>query len=499
MSKLKVVLISHPKGNKLGKPDFPPPGIAFLGAIAKRDGHEYRLIDGGLKTNTQIISEVKSFSPDVIGITCWTIGRADVWDLAEGLRKVVPDVPLLVGGPHATEYPSHIFKKTHAQVVVKGEGEKAFSELLKAFKNKEDIRKVKGLILRDDSLNGTPTPLGGFMDEIDDIPMPNYEGFSDFSFDNYNGFPSLPLPTATIISSRGCVFDCTFCSSVSFWGKTWRYRSPENVLSEIKVLVEKYNVKSLYFFDDNFPVNKERAAAICQGIIDNKWDLQWACCSHVKMLNEPLVKLMSESGCRTIDFGVESGSEIILKNIRKKQTTKAIKKTFALCHKYDILPRAYLMVGNEGENENTIDETISLIKEIKPYSSIGANILWLLPGTDAYRDAERKGIIDENYWLENDDIPYNTTEHSFKELVVLRDRLLHGVAKSKGGLQSYLVYQMKRVYYKFPQLSFLRDYAHKSLPQYRDTYDKKEIKVTPPGVPSQEKIYTRSDTKQLRF
>ena len=125
-----------------------------------------------------------------------------------------------------------------------------------------------------------------------------------------------------------------------------------------------------------------------------------------------------------------------------------------------------------------------------------------MPGTDAYRDAERNGIIDENYWLENDDIPYNTTEHSFKELVVLRDRLLHGVAKSKGGLQSYLVYQMKRVYYKFPQLSFLRflrDYVHKSLPQYRDTYDKKEIKVMPPGVPSQEKIYTRSDTKQLRF
>jgi len=459
-NKLRVVLISHPK-EKLDKPDFPPPGIAYIGAVAKRDGHSVRLIDGGLKLNTEIVSEVEKFSPDVIGLTCWTIGRSLVWDLANKLKQSLPNVILVVGGPHATEFPSHIFKKTHAQVIVKGEGEFIFSDLLKAISNKQGLQSVKGVILRNESLTGFATLPRDSLDSIDDIPQPYYEGFKDFKFDNYRGFPSLPQPTASIISSRGCVFDCTFCSTVSFWGKSWRYRSPENVLSEIKKLVEEYNIKSLYFFDDNFPVNKKRAATICQGLIDNNWNLKWACCSHVKMLNEPLIKLMSESGCTTIDFGVESGSDIVLENIRKKQTKKAIKKTFDLCHKHNILPRAYLMVGNEGEDENTIDETIAFIEEIKPRAAIGANILWLLPGTDTYKAAVKSGLLDDDYWIENDDVPFNTQEHSIEQLVALRNRLMLGIAKSKGGMRSFLTYYMKRVYYKYPKLSFLRQFVPK--------------------------------------
>ena len=142
-NKLRVVLISHPK-EKLDKPDFPPPGIAYIGAVAKRDGHSVRLIDGGLKLNTEIVSEVEKFSPDVIGLTCWTIGRSLVWDLANKLKQSLPNVILVVGGPHATEFPSHIFKKTHAQVIVKGEGEFIFSDLLKAISNKQGLQSVKG-------------------------------------------------------------------------------------------------------------------------------------------------------------------------------------------------------------------------------------------------------------------------------------------------------------------------------------------------------------------
>ena len=139
------------------------------------------------------------------------------------------------------------------------------------------------------------------------------------------------------------------------------------------------------------------------------------------------------------------------------------------------------MVGNEGETEETIDETVSFIKEIKPRSSIGANILWLLPGTETYRNAVKNGIIYDDYWIEHDDVPFNTTEHSLEHLEKLRNRLIRGVAKSKGGVLPQMVYFLKRIFYKYPQLSFLRPIVPRYLRAgnfgYKGTIGKLEVKV----------------------
>lgn len=118
------------------------------------------------------------------------------------------------------------------------------------------------------------------------------------------------------------------------------------------------NVRSLYFFDGNLPVNKKLAIAICEDIINNGWPLKWACCSHVKMMNHELLEAMSASGCVNIDSGIESGSNSILRNINKRQTHKEIERAFDLVPGAGILPRAYLLVGCPGEDESAIDETI---------------------------------------------------------------------------------------------------------------------------------------------
>jgi len=447
---MKVLLLSNPS-LKIQKPDFPSIGIAYLGAAAHDRGHNVLLIDGCLTVIEDIIDRAKRFQPDVVGVTCWTIDRGAVWKLCAILKIELPQAFLVLGGPHASLYPEHVFIKTHAKVVVFGEGEETFCELLDTVEEGGDLTKVKGVAVRGNDGAFVRTANRPQIEELDSIPFPYYRGFKDFSFQDYAGFPGLPRPTAAVITSRGCVFDCTYCGSVNFWGKKWRRRSAQNVLDEIEHLVREMGARSIYVFDDNFPVNKKRAVEICQGIIERKMDIQWACCSHVKMVSEDLLRVMKKSGCVSIDFGVESGSNTILKNINKNQTRSDIERAFALAHKAGIKPRAYLMVGNKGETRDTIDETIELIGTISPHT-----ILWLLPGTDVYRKAKESGFIDDDYWLRSDDVPYNLQEYSYRELFALRHRLMHGVAKKKGGITSMVNFYLKSIYYRYPFLSRLR-------------------------------------------
>lgn len=451
---MKILLISNPTSRRQ-RPDFPPLGIAYLGTIAKKEGHEVMLIDGGLRTISYIISEARKYSPDLVGVTCWTIDRGLVWKLCTALKEVIPKAFLVLGGPHATMYPNHMFEKTHASAVVLGEGEETFTELLAALGERGDLTSVAGIVLKGKDGGVYHTSRRPRIKDTSSIPFPYYSGFKKFDFSMYNGFPWLPRPTAAIISSRGCVFGCAYCASVRFWGRRWRSRSPEDVLAEIKWLVEKFGIRSIFFYDDNFPVNKKRVVAICEGIRNNDWNLKWSCCSNVKMLNRDLLEVMKDSGCVSIDFGVESGSDKILKNINKPQTTDDIIETFDLVHKAGIATRAYLMVGCPGENKATIDETIELVGRIKPLSS-GAKILWLLPGTPIYEDAVKNGFISEDYWLKFDEVPYNIQEHSLKELETLRTRLMVGIGNAKGGINSRIAYQLKDFYYKYPFLSIFR-------------------------------------------
>jgi anaerobic magnesium-protoporphyrin IX monomethyl ester cyclase len=452
---MKVLLISNPPLRKQ-RPDFPPVGIASLGAVSRQLGHDTILIDSGFYQVGEIVSQAQRFSPDIIGITCWTIDREMVWDLCRKLKKKMPSTFIVLGGPHVSIFPSHIFRKTNVDAVVVGEGEQTFEELLTALKQNRNLKEILGLVLRGTDDNIFDFKPRDLIKNLDNLPFPFYQGFPHFSFSRYTGFPLLPKPTASIMSSRGCVFDCTYCGSSRFWGRQWRHRSAANILNEIEWLLKEHRIRSIYFFDDNFTVNYQRVEDICNEFIRRGWNLPWSCCSHVKSVNKELLALMKQSGCISIDFGVESGSNRILNVIHKQQTRSDIKRTFALVHEAGIKPRAYLMVGSPGEDESTIDETVQLINLIKPWSSIGATILWLLPGTSVYADAVANGHINDEFWLTNENVPYNLQEHSYDELCLLRQRLMYGIARGKGGNGALVNYYLKSLYYRFPQLAIFR-------------------------------------------
>ncbi|MDP2843484.1 MAG: cobalamin-dependent protein, partial [Acetobacterium sp.] len=168
---MRVLFVSHP--NKYEeKPDFPPIGLAYIGAIAKRDGHEVLLIDGGLFSVEKILRQTKEFSPEFIGVTCWTINRAIVWRLINLLSESMPDAFLCVGGQHPTYYPEHIFIKTNANAVVIGEGEDTISELLKALENSSDLSEVRGILFKRNDGALVRTALRPPVEQLDSIPFP---------------------------------------------------------------------------------------------------------------------------------------------------------------------------------------------------------------------------------------------------------------------------------------------------------------------------------------
>ena len=445
-------LLINPPREIPQRADFPPMGLAYIASCLKQSGIEACVLDASALSWEMLRKMVSEKAPYIVGISCWTVERGQSFKTARIVKETVPDVKIIIGGHHATAFPEHMFKLACADVVVIGEGERTAVDLVRALLNNENLRKIKGIAHQEDG-KVIITQSRDFIEDLDTIPLPSYD---DFNFDKYLGLSETKGRTAAIITSRGCSNKCVYCSASKFWKRKWRARSAKSVLDEIQWLYGDYSVKNFFFFDDNFTVRKERVMEICQGIMERKLDIKWVAESHVTHIDKEVLICMKKSGCYRIDYGVESGSPKILENIKKNQTVEQIEEAFRLTYEVGINPRALLMVGNPGEDEITIDETIKLMRKINPYDSGGCQVLWILPETEIYEMAKSKGLISDEYWERNDSMVYYTGDYSVEELKLLRDKMIRGLAKNKGWVKGYREYLVRMAYYKYPILQRMR-------------------------------------------
>lgn len=450
---MDILLITPPRAVPQ-RADFPPIGLAYISAFLKREEIGVKVIDAAAYSWKKLSEIIKANSPRIVGIACWTQERGQTFKVAKLVRENSPESKIIVGGHHATAFPTYMFAQAYAAAVVLGEGELTTLELIRAMLDDKSLDTVKGIAYLEDGKVLLTEPRK-FITDLNSIPYPSY---SDFNLDDYLGIPEFKGRAASIMTSRGCPHRCVFCSASSFWKRKWRARSPENVIGEIEWLYHEYKVRNFSFFDDNFTVNKERAMAICRGIIDKKVDINWVASSHVTHIDEELLRWMRKSGCYRIDFGIETGNPTVLTNIRKNQTVVQIEHAFRLVHEVGIKPRAYLIVGCPGETKETIDETLALMKKIRPYDSRSAEILLVFPDTDLYEIGKDKGLLSDDFWLQTDDTPHYTCEHTFEELKALRNRLMRGMAKNEGTFKATVEYWARRAYYKYAFLQKLRKF-----------------------------------------
>lgn len=450
---MDILLITPPRAVPQ-RADFPPIGLAYISAFLKKDGISVKVVDAAAYSWNKL-SEVIKFNPArIVGIACWTQERGQTFKTAKLAREILPECKIILGGHHATAFPKNMFVQACADAVVIGEGELSTLELVRAMLNGNSLDTVKGIAYSNNG-NIVLTEPGDFISDLNTLPYPSY---ADFDLDDYLGIPEYKGRAASIMTSRGCPHRCVFCSAGSFWKRKWRARDPENVLGEIDMLYNNYNVRNFSFFDDNFTVNKKRAIAICRGIMDRKFEMNWVASSHVTHIDEELLHWMRKSGCFRIDFGIESGSPTVLRNIDKRQTVEQIEHTFRLVHEAGIKPRAYLIVGCPGETKETIDETLGLMKKIRPYDSRTAEIMLIFPGTKLYEIAKSKGLLTDDFWLQTDDTIHYTCEHTYEELTELKNRLMKGMARNEDTFKAMVEFWLRKAYYKYTFLQKLRKF-----------------------------------------
>jgi anaerobic magnesium-protoporphyrin IX monomethyl ester cyclase len=392
---MKICLISPPYRSSVQSVvgvSSPPLGLAYIASML-RQNHEVKIIDSNILNYTikDVERELRSFYPDIVGITSTTPSIYEAYRVAEAAKRVREDCTVVLGGPHVTFMSRRTMEECgYVDVVVKGEGEETTKELVEAIGRGIPLNRVKGITFRGENemIDTDPRP---FIKNIDDIPFPSRD-LLPMSLYEFNG-----VRYTTMLTSRGCPFKCSFCSSSRLFGGYWRGRSPENVLEEMKIIYEEYNIRNIEFLDDTFTLNQERAEKICDGIIKQGWDISWGASSRVDTLSKKLAEKMKKAGCWIMFLGIESGSQKILDAIGKGITLEQVKKAVKILKDAGIQVLGSFIIGFPQDTKETIKETIKFAKSLNlDYAQF--SILTPYPGTPIFDYAKKNNMLLTEDW-----------------------------------------------------------------------------------------------------
>ena len=392
---MKICLISPPYISAVKSAigtTSPPLGLAYLASVLRKN-HEVKIIDSNILDYTleDVKRELKNFYPDVVGITSVTPSIPNAYAVAKTAKEIREDCTVIVGGPHVTFLPKQTLRECpFIDVVVKGEGEKTAEELMEAIEGKQPLKNVKGITFRKG--NGIiDTEPRHFIKNIDEIPFPSRDLLPMHLY-QANG-----IKYTTMLTSRGCPFRCSFCSSSRLFGGFWRGRSPENVLEEIRIIYEDYGTRNVEFMDDTFTLDQKRAEKICDGIIREGWDISWGASSRVDTLSRKLVEKMKKAGCWILFLGIESGSQKILDSIGKRITLQQVRKAVKIVKEFGIQVLGSFIIGFLRDTVETINKTIKFAKSLNlDYAEF--SILTPYPGTPIYDYASKNGLLLTKDW-----------------------------------------------------------------------------------------------------
>jgi anaerobic magnesium-protoporphyrin IX monomethyl ester cyclase len=359
---------------------FPPLGIAYVAASLRADGHEVRLLDGTFRRRDEALRAAIDDPADVVGIYCMATMQEECLAFARALRG--NGRLLVAGGPLPTCQPGTFLGDF--DVVVRGEGEQTMRELLSARQAGADLSAVPGVVCRATAGAQAHTPSGPsraparpFEAELDRLPFPARDLLPNEDYIRF-GKRSYGHSITTVMSTRGCPFQCEFCSNVVF-GSSYRERSAGNVVDEIEEAL-RLGYERISFADDVFTLNAARVTEICEEIGRRRLHFGWECLGRVDTFDHATARLMKQAGCFRVFFGIESGNDRILKLMNKRITTDQARAAVQAAHDAGLEAGAFFILCYPGETDDTVLETLRFATSL-PLDYVGLTMPYPLPGT----------------------------------------------------------------------------------------------------------------------
>jgi anaerobic magnesium-protoporphyrin IX monomethyl ester cyclase len=389
--------------------EFPPLGALYVLSYLEKNahGHELFFIDcvGERVSHAKLSEKIRQIQPDVVGITSFTISLLDVCISARAIRQIVPHVHLCLGGHHPIAYPFEATQLPEFDSVVVGEGEVAFTDLVNAIENGRDFTKILGVYTRESIQQFRDKPIRdnrflrkvivppAYIDEVDSLVIPNRKYIRHIKYHNILGVTG---NLATILSSRGCPYLCTFCD-VPY--KRYRPRDNDLVLDEVEACMEM-GYEEFRFYDDLFNINHRKVMDFCEAIERRGLKFKWDFRGRVNGVTKESLERAKQNGLRMISFGVETGTDEGLKILKKATNIKTIHQAFQWCRELDILTVADYIIGLPFEKSPAdIRRSIDFLIDLDPdYGQI--SILTLYPGTALFDEAVEKGLASKERWVE---------------------------------------------------------------------------------------------------
>ena len=407
---MRVLLIEPPAENTIvsNNPPIiddergcnPPLGILYLaGYMEQMSDHEAGVLDcpvegiGHIETRhaVSLREAISERSPEIVGIHSTTFTLVDALLTAQAVKDLDPQIPVVIGGPHPSIYPVETAELSGIDYVVVGEGEITFTELVDRLSRGVDPEDVPGLVYKRNGnmINTGKRPL------IDDLDMLPFPARHLAPYEKYWSVIASRSPMTTMITSRGCPYGCSFCARPHL-GKKFRARSARNVVDEMERCVEM-GIREFLIYDDTFTVDKRRAMDICDEIINRKLNIGWDIRARVDTVDDEMLRKLKDAHCERIHYGVESGSNDILKVLKKGITIEQVRRAFHLTREHGIKTLAYFMFGSPGESREDILNSIAFAKELKP-DYIHVTITTPFPASELYESGLRDGTIAWNFW-----------------------------------------------------------------------------------------------------
>jgi anaerobic magnesium-protoporphyrin IX monomethyl ester cyclase len=378
------MIFIEPKSNNIhifSKFVLPRLGSLILGTMMKNRGWEVDIII----ENQHSIDFKALQKADFVGISTITATAPRAYAIADRIRDM--GVPVVMGGPHVTCLPDEALE--HADYVIRGEGESPLMAFIDAFETHQDFSRVPGLSYICDG-RSIHNPVQPFCKDLDRIPFP------DFSLLKGQLRKVARLRIIPIQTSRGCPFNCSFCSVTGMFGKQIRYRSTENIIEELRQYNQRGNF--VFFYDDNFTADRNRAKILLNTMVNEQFKFQWSTQVRVDVAKDlEMVRLMKKAGCHTLFIGFESVNPASLKAMKKNQSVEDIEQTVRVLRKYRIHVHGMFVFGFDEDDPQTVKETVKFAKKSRLTSSQFL-ILTPLPGSELYHRMEAEGRIQFRDW-----------------------------------------------------------------------------------------------------